>query len=172
MSSTLDKNGKPLKYGPSKHEDAAIISRGMHASEIIPYGGAFMKEDGSGYLQILTAADSLISGWGFMGEVGPDAGKAYQTVSATAGLTKVPYLPVEAMQSVIFRIPINAGTFVVGMKGETCDISVNGTTKVQGADLTASARDCVRIVDGDLVNNAWVDVVIATNKLTGWTGVV
>lgn len=167
---SLDRNGQPLKYGPTKHEDAVITPRAMHASEIIPMGGAFMKEDASGYLQVLTSGDSLISGWGFMGEVGPDSGKSYQTASATAGGTKIPYLPAECAQITVFRIPINAGILVQAMIGETCDITV--VTNVQGADLTASARDCVRIIDGDLVNNKWVDVVIATNKLTGWAGVV
>lgn len=169
---SLDRNGQPLKYGPNKHEEAVVTPRAMHASEIIPFGGAFMKEDGAGYLQVLTSGDSLITGWGFMGEVGPDAGKAYQTASATAGATLVPFLPSEAAQITVFRLPIITGTLVQAMIGETCDVVVNGTTKQQGVDLTASARDCVRIIDGDLVNNKWVDVVIATNKLTGWTGVV
>lgn len=172
MSSLLDKNGKPAKYGPTKHEEIAVCPRAMHASEVIPVGGAFMKEDGSGYLQVLTASDSLISGWGFMGEVGPDAGKAYQTCSSSAGGTKVPYLAAENMQTAVFRIPIITGTLTQAMFGETCDIKVDSTSKQQGADLTASSRDCVRIINGDLINNAWVDVVIATNKLTGWTGVV
>lgn len=169
---SLDRNGQPLKYGPTKHEDSAVTPRFMHGSEIIPMGGAFMKEDASGYLQVLTSGDSLITGWGFMGEVGPDSGKAYQTANATNGVTAVPYLAAEACQGTIFRLPIITGTLVQAMIGETCDVVVNGTTKAQGVDLTASARDCVRIIDGDLVNNKWVDVVIATNKLTGWAGVV
>lgn len=169
---SLDPNGKPLKYGPMKHDDAAILDRAMHASEVIPMGGCFVKEDGSGYLQVLTASDSLIAGWAFMGEVGPDSGKAYQTCSSTAGGTKVPFLASEAAQGTVFRLPILTGTLTQAMIGETCDLKVDSTSKAQGVDLTASSRDCVRIVGGDITNNKWVDVVIATNKLTGWTGVV
>lgn len=169
---SLDRNGQPLKYGPTKHEDSALIPRAMHASEIIPMGGCFVKEDGSGYLQVLTASDSLISGWAFMGEVGPDSGKLYQTCSSVAGGTKVPYMPAEAMLSTIIRLPINAGTLTQTMIGETCDIVVNSTTKACAVDLTASTRDCVRIVDGDLINNKWVDVVLVLVKLTAGTGVV
>ena len=72
----------------------------------------------------------------------------------------------------IYRVPVNGGTFVKAMIGKTCDITISAN--IQGADLTASARDIVMIVNGDLVNNLWVDVVIVPDgTLLGQaTGVV
>ena len=56
----------------------------------------------------------------------------------------------------IWRIPVNSGTYVEGMKGDLCDLSVS--SGIQGATLDTSSRDLIMIVDGDLVNNEWVDV--------------
>lgn len=61
-----------------------------------------------------------------------------------------------------FVIPVNSGTFTADMIGKTCDLSV--VSGVQGAQLDASAEDTVFIVDGDLVNNEWVEVMINTVK--------
>ena len=57
----------------------------------------------------------------------------------------------------IFRLPVNSGTYVEGMKGDKCDLSIDGDG-IQGVALDASTHDIVTIVDGDLVNNNWVDV--------------
>ncbi len=56
----------------------------------------------------------------------------------------------------IWRIPINSGTFAEGMKGDYCDISIS--SNIQGAQLDASVENTLIIVDGDAVNNNWVDV--------------
>jgi hypothetical protein len=58
--------------------------------------------------------------------------------------------------SAIFRIPVNSGTFAVGMIGDYCDISVS--SNIQGAQLDASAENTLIVVGGDLVNNYYVDV--------------
>lgn len=65
---------------------------------------------------------------------------------------------VDVDQDAIYRIPINAGTYVAGMRGDYCDISI--ASGIQGADLTASSINHFIIVDGDTVNNKWVDVKI------------
>lgn len=62
----------------------------------------------------------------------------------------------------IWRIPINSGTFVEGMKGDLCDLS--DSSDIQGAALDVSTRDLLIIVDGDLVNNNWVDVRMNSAK--------
>jgi len=62
----------------------------------------------------------------------------------------------------VYRIPINSGTFVVGMIGDQCDISISGG--VQGAQLDASAENTLTVIGGDLVNNAWVDVMITPSE--------
>ncbi|TBR15639.1 hypothetical protein EPO66_05700 [bacterium] len=58
----------------------------------------------------------------------------------------------------VFRIPVNAGTYAVGMIGDYCDISVaNG---IQGAQLNASTENTLIIVGGDAVDNKYVDVMM------------
>jgi predicted RecA/RadA family phage recombinase len=65
----------------------------------------------------------------------------------------------------VFRIPVNSGTYAVGMIGDTCDISVSGG--IQGAQLDASTEDTLIVVGGDLDNNYYVDVVMNPAKRTG-----
>ena len=64
----------------------------------------------------------------------------------------------------VYRIPINGGTFVVGMIGDSCDLEVATNTNygadTQGAQLDASTEDTLLIVGGDAVNNKYVDVRI------------
>lgn len=173
MGSTLDKNGAQLKYGPVMHEDTTPQnSIPMAASAIIPVGGAFSTSDGSGRASIAGAGSTLLSGWVFPGEPGLDAGKKYQTCSSTAGGTIVPRFEITAMQNVVVRLPVITGIYVATMKDKTCDLAVNNTTKQQGVALNLSSEDTVLIIDGDTVNNAWVDVVVNPSKLTGFTGVV
>ena len=57
----------------------------------------------------------------------------------------------------VFRIPVNSGTYAVGMKGDYCDISIS---TYQGAQLDASTENLLIIVGGDLVNNYYVDVMM------------
>jgi hypothetical protein len=56
----------------------------------------------------------------------------------------------------IYRIPINSGTYVVGMVGDLCDLSVS--TSVQGAQLDASTENLLIIVGGS--GTTYVDVKI------------
>ena len=56
----------------------------------------------------------------------------------------------------IYRIPVNSGTFAIGMVGDYCDLSI--ASDIQGAVLGTSTRNSVIIVNGDAVNNNWVDV--------------
>ena len=58
----------------------------------------------------------------------------------------------------VFRIPVNSGTYAVGMVGDLCDLSIS--SNIQGAALDASTHDLLVIVGGDLVNNNWVDVMM------------
>lgn len=63
----------------------------------------------------------------------------------------------------VYRIPINSGTYAVGMIGDYCDLSVSGG--IQGAALDASVRDLLIIVGGDAVDNEWVDVKMNPAKV-------
>lgn len=58
----------------------------------------------------------------------------------------------------VFRIPVNSGTYAVGMVGDLCDISVSST--IQGAQLDASTENLLCVIAGDTTNNAWCDVMM------------
>lgn len=70
----------------------------------------------------------------------------------------------------IWRIPVNAGTYAIGMVGDVCDLGIDGND-IQGALLDASTHDIITIVGGDLVNNNWVDVVMTPREWNTSTGV-
>lgn len=153
--------GVKLKYGPFKGNTELYVPGYMGASEVISnQSGRFVVQDGAGYLDIAAAGDTEIAGW---------VEGAAQTTNATDGVTKLSLIPAAACLGMVFRIPINTGTFAITMRGDTCDISV--VSNIQGADLTASGEDVIIILDGDLVNNNWVDVTLNPLKLSA-TGVV
>jgi len=164
-------NGALLKYGMIKNEcTAPCISMPMGASEVIAVkSGRFVKDDGSSRMEIAGDGDTLLAGW-----VEVPEGKNYNasgiyTCSSTEGADIAPYYPISALLGVVFRIPVNSGTYAATMKNNTCDLSVS--SNIQGAQLDASAEDTIIVVDGDLVNNAWVDVMVNPDKITGLTGV-
>lgn len=157
------RDGTQLKYGPNKGADCAVmIPFPMGASEVVSAAsGRFVKNDGSGRAEIAVDGTTLLLGWIEDGA---------QTCSTTEGGTVLNMIPGPACLGIVFRIPINAGTFVASMRGKTCDLAVSSS--IQGAKLDGSGEDLLIIVDGDLVNNLWVDVMVAPDKLTGYTGVV
>lgn len=69
----------------------------------------------------------------------------------------------------IFRIPVNAGTYVVGMVGDYCDISIS--SDIQGAQLNAHAEGTLVVVGGDADDNNWVEVVMRPSKRETGSGV-
>lgn len=153
--------GVKLKYGPIKGNTELYIPAVMGASEVISAAsGRFAKTDGSGRLEIAGDGDTELVGW---------IASHAQTASATEGATSVSLIPAAACLGLVFRIPVNSGTYVAAMRYDTCDISVS--SNIQGAQLDASAEDTLIIVDGDTVNNNWVDCQINPAKL-GATGVV
>ena len=66
----------------------------------------------------------------------------------------------------VFRIPVNSGTFVVGMIGDQCDISID---TVQGAQLDASAENTLTVVGG--YGAVYVDVMITPTEWGTGAGV-
>jgi len=140
--------------------------RGGHVSHPTPIGasevfsvasGKFVTNDASGRAEV--AKDGSTALWGHM------ECEAF-TASATEG-ADVRNMIVDP--SAVFRIPVNSGTYVVTMLGETCDLSVVST--IQGAQLDTSTEDTVRIVGGDSVNNYWVELMFVDAKRYN-TGVV
>ena len=163
--------GKLLKWGIIKNEDSVVkIPMPMGASEIIPAGGCFVKDDGSSRMEVAGDGDTLLAGYVFPIEL--DANKKYQTCSSTEGGTIVPFIPISAMLGVVIRFPNAGGTFVATMRNNTADLEINSTTKEQGVQLDASAEDTIIVVDGDLVNNEWVDLMVNPDKIASLTGVV
>lgn len=158
----MSTTGVKLKYGPFK---GFQLGRGvtgyMGASEVISNAsGRFVRGDDSGRLEIAPDGEVEIVGW---------VEAAAQTCSSTEGGTQVLFFPTPTILGVIFRIPIIAGTYATTMRNKTCDIAVS--SNIQGAKLDASGEDNIIIVDGDAVNNAWVDVCLNPAKC-GTTGVV
>mgnify|MGYP001566532510 CR=1 FL=1 len=140
--------------------------RGGHTSHPAPIGasevfknasGKFVTNDASGRAEV--AADGTASLWGHL--------ECEEfTASATEG-ADVRNMIVDS--TAVFRIPVNSGTYVTTMLGETCDLSVSSS--IQGVQLDASSEDTVRIVGGDDVNNYWVELMFVDAKRYN-TGVV
>jgi len=165
-------DGSQLKYGMIKGEvTAPILPMPMGASEVVAAkSGRFVKDDGSSRMEIAGDGDTELAGWVELPEDAHYTSAGIYTCSVTEGLDIAPFIPISACLGVVFRIPVNSGTFAITMRNNTCDLSVS--SNIQGAQLDASAEDTLIVVDGDLVNNAWVDVVVNPAKITAATGVV
>ena len=148
---------KQLKYGPIRGgRNGFWVPLG--ASEVIKAkSGRFVKSDGSGRAEVAVDGSTELIGFLDCEEF---------TASSTEGADKRWCIN---DLTAVFRLPINSGTYAATMKGKTCDVSVSST--IQGVQLDASSEDTLIIVDGDLINNAWVDVMLNPIKL-GATGVI
>lgn len=60
----------------------------------------------------------------------------------------------------IFRIPVDSGTFVIGMVGDSADLAIS--VDIQGAQLDASDEDTIIVVGGDVDDNNFVDVMMSS----------
>lgn len=165
---------KELKYGIVKGEEKAIISGRipMGASEVVPAGGCFVKNDGSNRMEVALDGSTLLAGYVFPSAL--DAGKNYQTCSSSEGGTLLAFIPIEAMIGVSVRLPILTGapTTAATMRAKyslTCDLAVS--SGVQGVQAGTSTEDTVVIVNGDEVDFAWVDVMVCLEKITSKGGV-
>jgi len=157
-----------LKYGIELNEQVAlVVAVPMGASEVIPAGGAFVKNDASGRMEIAGDGSTLLAGYVFPTAL--DAGHKYQTCSSTEGATVVPFIPISAMLATAVRLPVTGGTYAATMLGETADLEV--VSNVQGVQVDASAEDTVIIVGGDVTANE-VLVIPNPDKITSITGVV
>ena len=163
--------GDQIKYGIVKGYACPYLSIPVGASEVIPAGGAFVLNDGSGRAEIAVDGSTLLAGYIFPSDVGLDDGQTYETTNSTEGSPVVPFIEASAMIGIVVRLPISGGTYVATMLGKTADLEVNSAS-MQSVQLDASAEDTVIVVGGDLVNNRWVDVTINPDKITGLTGVV
>jgi len=166
------KTGALLKYGPIKMESIALkIPMPMGASEVIAAkSGRFVVDDGYSRMEVAGATAALLTGWVELPEDGFYTSAGIFTCSATEGGSKALFTPIQALIGVVIRLPITTGTFEITMRNNTCDLAAVASN-IQGVDLTASSYDPLLIVDGDLENSEWVDVIPNVVNITGLTGV-
>ena len=136
-----------IKYGHYRGGNVSVPAKWAASQVVKARSGRFVYLDGSGHLTIADDGANEIFG---------HAEEADRTTSATAGIEEC---KVNIDPSAVFRIPVGAGTYVATMRGKTCDI-IKDASDIQGADLTANTDVVLIIVDGDLVDNDWVDVMI------------
>lgn len=144
-------DGKQLKYGQIRGGDQGYEHILAADQTIVAASGKFVKRTGNGTDTVTLAGDADGELLGHL-EV--------EAIATTLGTEK---RKVVCDLTGVFRIPINSGTYNHLMKGKTCDLSIS--SNVQGAQLDASAEDTLVIVDGDAVNNNWVDVMLNPLKM-------
>lgn len=135
----------------------------MGASEVITaWSGKFVKNDGSGRMEIAGDGNAELAGWVEL---------PAQTCSSTEGATKgVLYNnPCD-----VFRLPLRYDNstydrnYSDALFGETCDLVV--ISNVQYANLSTSTEDVIIIVGGQAAssataNDGYVDVMLNPNKM-------
>jgi len=144
--------GKQLKYGQIKGGDIGYEHILAAGQVILAASGKFVYRTANGTDTVTLCADAVTTILGHM-EV--------EAIASTAGTES---RKVVCDPTAVYRIPINAGTYTHLMKGKDCDISISGN--VQGAQLNASVERTLVVIDGDLVNNEWVDVMINWPAIT------
>jgi len=144
-------DGKQLKYGQIRGGKEGYDHIVAASQTILAASGKFVKRTADGTDTVTLAADATAEVIGHL---------ECEAIATTLGteVRKVVNDP-----TAVYRIPINSGTYTHLMKGKTCDISVS--SNIQGAQLDASVENTLVIVNGDLVNNAWVDVMINPNTM-------
>jgi len=138
-------DGEMLQYGRINERSAGahIISVPMAATQAIAAASGRFVYMNDGAATLCGAATTTI--FGFL--------QTHAHTPATSAKVAC-----EVDLKAVYRIPVYAGTFVNGMIGDLCDLVISGG--IQGADLTASDRNLVTIVAGDVTNNKWVDVMM------------
>lgn len=152
------------KYGWLRGDIHGAINLPLKSGEEIngEKSGRFCTVDSSGRIVMATATDSALYGY-------VESGTILSSANTSDGLFN---LKVITSRDAVFRIPVTTGTYAASMKGKTCDLVVTSASPdVMGANLSASDYDVVVIVDGDLDNNAYVDVMLARPGFS-YTGVV
>src|SRR3990167_2824959 len=147
----ISATGKHLKYGKIKGHSLVIgrpdTSGGLTwaASQVIGNQSGKFVYMNAGAITLCLDAVAYIFGWAEEQANTPASGDVVEG-------------GIDVALDAIYRIPVNSGTFAAGMIGDLCDISIS--SNIQGAQLNASVENLLIVVDGDLVNNNWVDVKI------------
>jgi len=144
--------GKQLIYGQIAGGEISYEHIIAASQVILAASGKFVYRTGDGIDTVTLAADGTTELLGHM---------EIEAIADTLGTEK---RKVVCDPTAKYRIPINSGTYTHLMKGKDCDISIS--SNVQGAQLDASAERTLRVINGDLVNNAWVDVMVLYQNMT------
>lgn len=136
-------DGEMLKYGRINESGAGakMVPVTMAAAQVVKARSGRFVYQVAGAATLVVAAATRIYGVINAHEHTPTVGDIFSCDTDLDG---------------IWRVPINSGTFAIGMVGDYCDLSV--ASSIQGAALDISTRNHVIIVNGDAVNNKWVDV--------------
>lgn len=139
-----------VKYG-YRSGPQCMVEGALGASEVFKFkGGAWMKSDAAGYLDIAGSGDGELIGWFQTGEF---------TAQATNGLDKG---IIDISCNSIYRMPADA-TPALTDRWETCDLVVTGGD-IQQADVGESSEDVIQIVAFDAVA-VTVDVRMNPSKV-------
>lgn len=134
--------GDQLRYGHVAGH-MLLIEDQWGASEVVKAAsGRFVRKDANGRVEICPDGETEIYGF---------AEHRQETTSSTEGGTKT---QVNIALDAVYKIPVNAGTYLRTMAGKTCDLAVSSS--IQGAKLDASGEDVIQLLAGDLTNNHWV----------------
>ena len=151
----MTKAGEHLRFGQVKGPCVKIGGLIWAASQVIGNQSGKFVYMNDGALTLNVAGVNYIWGWALEYAHTPTVGDI-----CTVNISK----------EAVYRIPINGGTFVIGMIGDQTDLSIetnaNYGANCQGADLEAYGEGVIEIVGGDLVDNKWVDVRIPTFPIT------
>ncbi|HAG51713.1 MAG TPA: hypothetical protein DCL42_10340 [Deltaproteobacteria bacterium] len=136
--------GEELKYG-HRHGGKVAVPVAMAASQVISaQSGKFV------YMNAGAATLNVDGSTTIFGHLEAHA----HTPATSAVLNCIVDL------TAVFRIPVNSGTYVVGMQGDLCDISIS--SDIQGAQLDASVEDTLIVVGGSAA--VYVDVMMNPSK--------
>ena len=144
--------GKQLKYGQISGGNIGYDHILTAAQTILAASGKFVARAGDGTDTVTLADDGSTELLGHL---------ECEAIADTDGdeVRKIVCDP-----TAVYRIPIDSGTYTHLMKGKDCDIAISNN--VQGAQLDASVERTLRIVNGDLVNNEWLDVMVLYQNMT------
>jgi len=144
--------GKQLKYGQISGGNIGYDHILTASQVIVAASGKFVVRagDGTDTVDLADNGDADILG--------------HMEVEAIADTAGTEVRKVVCDPTAVYRIPINTGTYTHLMKGKDCDLDI--TSDVQGADLSTSTDRNLRVINGDLVNNAWVDVMVLYQNIT------
>ena len=142
-----------ITYGRRKGHDHNRFTFPVGASEVFKQaGGSFVKDDGSGRVEIAVA--------GSLNVVGAALVYADLTASSTEGGTEV---EVDLAYESVYELPINTGTWADTMRLKVCDLSV--ASSIQGVDLTASGEDVVLLINKGTTNAAGTVVSVLVKRV-------